>query len=458
LLRVAERYPYGRAPFWLLVIAVVAVVLRIATARQSEQRPDLVLACFTEAHVEAYRKVLPEFERIHGVKVQLQFTNWASMQARLQNALLAGTDTPDLAELFEGALGFFTRGPVEDFGVMDLTDRLNADGLHDRLVQSRFSLWQSRGRIYALPHDVHPVMLAYRKDLLDSLGVDPSQLDTWDKFVQVGRRLSKDLNGDGILDRYMIDFRYDGNWGLSTLMLQRGGQFFTPDGDVAFATEDNAELIRWYILQTRGPQKIGYEAGWGQALAKAVLDGLVLFVITPDWRTHIFQDEIPSLAGKMALMPLPAWTPGGRRTSVWGGTGLIIAKRTKHPDLAWELAKFLYFRREGLGERFRATNILPALKDAWTLPEIGEPNPYWRNEAIGKTYAALAPETPPLYSSPIDQIGRLKVDQAYNRSATYYEKNGEAGLLEFIRKQLAQSAEEVRILAAREKTLAEQAK
>jgi len=450
----ADRYPYGRAPFWLLVIAVVAVVVRVATARQTAERPDLVLACFTESHVESYRKVIPEFERTHNVKVQLQFTNWASMQARLQNALLAGTDTPDLAELFEGALGFFTRGPVEDFGVMDLTDRLRGDGLYDRLVQSRFSLWQARGRIYALPHDVHPVMLAYRKDLLASLGVDPSQLDTWDKFVEVGQRLSKDLNGDGVLDRYMIDFRYDGAWGLDTLMLQRGGQFFTPDGDVAFATEDNAELIRWYILQTRGPQKIGYEAGWGQALAKAVIDGLVLFVITPDWRTHIFQDEIPSLSGKMALMPLPAWTPGGRRTSVWGGTGLIMAKRTKQPELAWELAKFLYFRREGLGERFRGTNILPALKDAWTLPEIAEPNPYWRNEPIGKLYAALAPETPPLYSSPVDQIGRIKLDQAYNRSASYYAKNGEAGLMEVIRKELAQSAAELRTLSGREQKLA----
>ncbi len=149
-------------------------------------------------------------------------------------------------------------------------------------------------------------------------------------------------------------------------------------------------------------------------------------------------------------MPLPAWTPGGRRTSVWGGTGLIMAKQTKHPDLAWELAKFLYFRREGLGERFRSTNILPALKDAWTLPEIGQPNPYWSNVPIGKAYAALAPETPPLYSSPIDQIGRVRLDQAYNRSATYYEKHGEAGLMEVIRAELAQSAAEVRALSERD--------
>ena len=58
--------------------------------------------------------------------MQLQLINWASLQARLQNSMLAGTDTPDLAELFEGSMGYFTRGPAEDFGVMDLTDRLHA--------------------------------------------------------------------------------------------------------------------------------------------------------------------------------------------------------------------------------------------------------------------------------------------------------------------------------------------
>ena len=116
-----------------------------------------------------------------------------------------------------------------------------------------------------------------------------------------------------------------------------------------------------------------------------MIDGLVLFQWTPDWRSWVFEDEVPSLKGKMALMPLPAWKPGGRRTSVWGGTGLMIMKATKNPELAWELAKFLYFDTPELGKRFQATNILPVLKDAWNLPEFDRPNPYWSNQPIGTT-------------------------------------------------------------------------
>jgi arabinosaccharide transport system substrate-binding protein len=453
-MRFVSNFPYGRAPFWLLVIALVSLGLRVVTSRRPEARPDLVFVTHTEAHFDAYRKAIPRFEREHGVKVQLQFANWASLQARLQNAILAGTEVPDLAEVFEGSLGFFTRGPMEDFGLLDLTDRLRADGLDKRLVQSRFTLWSARGRVFALPHDVHPVMLAYRRDLVEKLGIDVSKLDTWDKFVEVGRQVSRDVDGDGIIDRYMLDMRFDGNWSLQILMLQRGGQFFDQQGEVAFATEDTAQLIRWYIEQTRGPHRIGYECGWGQPVVKAMTDGLVLFQWAPDWRSWVFADEAPGLSGKMALMPLPAWSPGGRRTSAWGGTGLMIMKQTRHPDLAWELAKYLYFDTAELGGRFLATNILPALKDAWNLPEFETPFPYYSNQRVGQLYAALAPETPPVYSSPVDDAARIGLDRAFNRSAEYYVHNGEAGLLEKIRADLADAAKDVRRLAKREKILA----
>lgn len=462
-LSLPSRYPYGKAPFWLLAIAVVSVVVRIATRHHAEGRPDLVIVTHTEAHFEAYRNAIPRFEREHGVKVQLQFTNWASLLSRLQNAILSGTETPDLAELFEGSLGYFTRGPESDFGVLDLTDRLRSEGLDKRVVESRFSLWSARGRVYAIPHDVHPVMLAYRRDLVEALGIDVAKLDTWDKFVAVGRTLTRDLNGDGVIDRYMIDLRYDGNWGLSTLMFQRGIQFFDPSGNVAFDTEDLAQLFRWYIEQTRGPHKIGYDTGWGQPVVKAMADGLVLFHWTPDWRSHVFEDEAQVVKGKMALMPLPAWTPGGRRTSVWGGTGLIIMKSTKRPDLAWELAKYLYFQPEDLGSRFKATNIIPVLKDAWNLPEFNQPNAFYSNQPIGRMYADLAAETPPVYSSPVDAVARTKLFEAYASSAAYYDKHGDAGkqgdaeLMAHIHGELTAAANYVRRMAERAQTLAQAA-
>ena len=51
-------------------------------------------------------------------------------------------------------------------------------------------------------------------------------------------------------------------------------------------------------------------------------------------------------------------------------------------------------------------------------------------------YAALAPDTPPVYSSPVDSIARNKLDEAFSRSAEYCESHGDSGLMEKIRDEL----------------------
>jgi arabinosaccharide transport system substrate-binding protein len=453
LSKLVDRFPYGKAPLVLFLIAVASTGMWFALQRQRAPRPDLILVTFTGAHQASYRKALPEFEKQHGVKVDVQLAHWGSLQTRLQNAMLADTDVPDMVEMLEGSLGFFARGPKQDIGLLDLTDFIDAERLRQRMVESRFSLWEARGRVLGLPHDVHPIMLAYRRDLVEQLGIDVNQLNTWDEFVEVGRRITKDNDGDGVIDRYMIDLPFGGAHGLLMVMHQRGIQIFDQQGNPAFANEQTAEVFHFYLQQTLGPRKIAYDCGWGQPFFKAMTDGLALFYITPDWRSYTYQTDLPLLSGKIALMPLPAWEPGGRRTSVWGGTGLVITRRSKKQALAWELAKFLYLNPRDLGERFKNTNIIPPLKDAWNLPEFNAQNPYFSGQPVGKLYAALAPETPPVYSSPVINVARAKIDEAYSRVIEYYKGHEEEGLMEAIRRELAEAERDVRKMAERNRVL-----
>ena len=430
------KFPYGKAPFWLLVIAVVSTVLRVVTHGHRPARPDLILVTFSNHHYEAYKQAIPRFEREHGVKVQVQNTNYAALQSRLQSAILAGTEAPDLVEVFAGSLGFFTRGPTKDIGLVDLTDRLNNEGLTDRLVASRFSMWSERGRIYAIPHDVHPVMLGYRRDIVEQLGIDVRELDTWDKFVAVGQRVTRDTDGDGVVDRYMIDLPDVGSVGPDHPAASKRRAAFRPRG--ACRVQQRSRRRRLSVVRSPDPrsEKIAWDCGVGQSQMKAIADGLAIFHVVPDWRSHILQTDLPGLAGKMALMPMPAWKKGGRRTSVWGGTGLIMMKQTKHPDLAWELAKYLYFDAHDSGKRFAATNIIPVLKDAWNLPEFKQPNPYYSNQPIGRMYADLAPETPPVYSSAVEDLAEIKLEEAYSRVVQHYKSHGEDGLVDRIHLEL----------------------
>ena len=448
-------FPYGKAALAILLLAILSGAgVWWAEASAARRRPDLVFATFTKEHAAAYKPAVEEFEKQHNVTVQVQVVSQRALQSRLQAAMQAGADVPDMVELLYGTLGFFTRGPVDQVGFVDLTDRARSEGLFDSLVGSRFGQWSTRGRLFAIPHDVHPVMLAYRRDLVEQLGIDVAALTTWEAFCRVGREVvTKDLDGDGVIDRYMLDLPADGADALRLLILQRGAAIFDEQGDVAFDDERTLEVICWYVRQVQGSERIAFPCGWGQTLSRAMIDGLCLFYICPDWRTKQIEVDIPSLRGKLAVMPLPAWEASGLRTSVWGGTGLAIPKQGRNFELAWKLANHLYFDREDLGERFRATNILPPLMEAWNDPAFNEPNEYWGGIRIGRVYAELAPNTPEERSSPYMSLAIGKLSEVYTSASLYHAKHGEDGLREYTRAELKRGAARVREIIERNRFL-----
>jgi arabinosaccharide transport system substrate-binding protein len=439
-----ERFPFGKAPFWLLAMALLSSVLVFATHSASAgKQPDLVLAISAANHMESYRDVLPAFERKHGVRVSIQLVHSRALQTRLQNAMLAGTSVPDLVELLAGDIAFFTRGPLEDVGFMDLTERLEREGLRQRLVEPRLSLWSSRGHVFALPHDVHPVQLLYRADLLEKAGVDPESIKTWDDFLALRPKFMKDENGDGILDRYLIDLPIGEAWGLEILLLQQGVSLFDARGNLTMDQPKTVTTIAWYVRAVEGKDRIATQCGWGQSLYKAMRDGLALFYIAPDWRTYAIEMDAPNLRNLFKVMPLPAWEEGGRRTSVWGGSGLAITKATKHPEIAWDLAKTLYFDPAQLGRRFQFTNIIPPLKDSWSLPEFNKPSDFYQGQKLGLLYASLAPDTPADWSTPNKTRAQDKLADVFLRALEHYRAHGNAGLEDTIRRELERATAEL---------------
>ena len=230
--------------------------------------------------------------------------------------------------------------------------------------------------------------------MVEKLDIDVNSLTTWDEFARIGREITRDYDGDGVIDHYMIDLPSDGSDALRLLLLQRGGALLDKNGEASFDSPQALEVVLWYLHATHGKQRFSFPCGWGQPLAKAVSEGLCLFYICPDWRTMQFQSDLPpEMSGKLALMPLPAWSEGGLRTSTWGGTGLAFPKTCRNFDLAWKLAMYLYYDPQQLGPRFRRMNILPPLREVWNLPEITEPRPYYCNQAIGKMFVEQAPLT-----------------------------------------------------------------
>ncbi len=403
---------------WLLLVLSLGSAL-VVLLRPRAQRDGLAVWTFAKTHATTYAGVLDRWNGEHAQAEQASQRAYVvlfdgpALERRLLSAFMSGTPAGDLIEVERGMASRTFTGPLEDVGFVDLTDRLRAEGMMDVINLPSFAPWITRGRVFGIPHDVHPVLLAYRSDLTDAAGIDMAGIETWEDFFTALRPLMADTDGDGRADRYLLNFWANNVLMLDALILQAGGGFFDAEGRVIIDSEINAHVLSTLATWCAGPSRVALDAPEFTAAGNTLrLRGAVVASLMPDWLAGIWKADMPSLAGNLRLMPIPAWERGGRRTSTVGGTMLGIPKSTRDFDTAWTLAKRLYLDADTHAAFFRATTIIPPVKTSWSHPAFAEPDPYFGGQQSGLLYIAQAGAVPMRNSSPYATFALERVSDA----------------------------------------------
>lgn len=451
--RLSDAFPalsVGAAVVVLLAVASGAVLALIPV----RDRAATQLWTYTRMHAAIYRPAIGEWNAAHPDQaVEMTVFSLAALERRTMSSFLARTATADLLEIERTIAQRAFGGPLEDVGFVDLTDRLREEGLLESINPPSFSPWTSRGRIFGIPHDVHPVMLAYRADLVEAAGIDVSQIETWEDYFRVMRPLMADADGDGEPDRFLLNFWETQAEPLEMLLLQAGGGFFDEEGVPVIATEVNATVLATLACWVGGPSRVAADAPDFTASGNELkLKGYVVGCFMPDWMCDIFQKEIPQLSGKLRLMALPAWERGGRRTSVWGGSMLGISKSAPQFERCWDVARRLYLSPELARRLYEEGDIISPVRSNWSDPIYDEPDPYFCGQPKGRLYIDLAGEIPARPSSPFTLMARARVQEvlfALSQRARATGASSPDDLTEEARRLLAAAERSVRAGMAR---------
>lgn len=415
-------------PIVIAAIAAVSSVLVLAWPR--DQQEGLVFWTFAPHHTRMYEPAIEAWNEDLGddpaaMPVVLSTISTGALTQRTQAGFWAQTPTADLIEVERPMIGRFVAGPIEEVGFHDLTDLIADEGIDQRLNPASFAPWTSRGRIFGLPHDVHPVLLCYRADLVEAAGINVDDIETWDDFERLMRPLLADLDGDGTTDRYLLGLWYTGLADIEVLLLQAGGGTFDANGNSLIASEANARVLARVVSWCIGPGRIAIDAPeFSPSGNQLKLEGQVVAALMPDWLAGVWIDSMPALGGKLKLMPIPAWEPGGRRTSVRGGTMIAIPKTTENFDAAWAFAKELYLSPDLARELFETNHIISPMMDLWDEPYYAEPSAYFSGQQSGLAFIDQALNVPPRSSSPYHQIAMQRILDTSTQLHSYAKANG----------------------------------
>ncbi len=376
---------------------------------------------FANTHVAMYRPLIEQWNKTHpDARTYLLQLSINVEQQRMVSSSYSDTPIADLMEIERGRVGAIFAGPVDKIALVDLTERIKKEGILDQINAPSFGPWSTRGHIFGLPHDVHPCMLAYRSDIVEAAGIDVSTIETWDDYVRVMKPLMNEKDADGKPKHYLLNLWPTSVNQIEMLLLQAGGQYLDADGNPALDSDAVARVISQVVVWTTGPNRIAADAPeFDQGANQMRVQGYIIGSLVPDWMTGVWKQDIPGLAGKVKLMPIPAWEKGGRRTSVWGGTMLAISKRTPDFEKAWALAKYLYLNPVVAETLYRKAGIISPVKKMWSNPIYDEPDKYFSGQPSGRLFINLATQVPLRTSSPFQTISRERLMAAVSDLVEY---------------------------------------
>lgn len=205
--------------------------------------------------------------------------------------------------------------------------------------------------IYGIPWTTDTFAITYRKDFFEEVGIVGFPDDSWSHFKQVAKKLTRDRDGDGVIDQYGFAFpagsgSTGGMWFLVNYFIWSHGYTFmkqAADGTwgLGVDTKAIAEAMRYFnsfFEEDISPRSLIAIDSWSDPeLIYGLAKGDFAMGFMPPQSFRAVMDANPEAPVSSAQVPAGRVT---RRTHL-GGRTLVINKNTKHLKEAWDLLKWM---------------------------------------------------------------------------------------------------------------------
>jgi arabinosaccharide transport system substrate-binding protein len=335
----------SKARFMMLLI-LVSIILGSISMVSAQAPTDLHLWVFVDRHglfmqhqAERWNQLNPD-RPINLTYEQIEYTQ---MHDNLLAALLVGTGAPDLADVEIGKFATFTKGDIQLIPLDDAIDPYRED-----ILQTRLAPYFANGHNYGIDYHLGSFVMYYNTAILEAAGVDVDSIHTWDDYIEAGKKVTQDTDGDGTPDVYMTSIETTGPFSARALMLMMGGGAYNADGELILDSPENVEALQ-FLQDLVWVHGIARAASGGNHHAPDhftdLVEGRVASVWMPEWYMTRFPDNMSSaLADVEVVRPMPIFEEGGYTTTMGGGTGTVITNQIDPSKI--ELAKeFLAFAK-----------------------------------------------------------------------------------------------------------------
>ncbi|WP_341676534.1 extracellular solute-binding protein [Niveibacterium sp. SC-1] len=312
---------------------------------------------------ESVKLAIPLYKKLHpDVEIKVVSLAFNDHHNAMTTALATGSNVPDVMGIEIGYMGKF----AESGGLEDLNQApYNAQQFKAKFL--RFAFPQGAGAVagqVAIPADVGPGTLFYRKDILDKAGVTEAELTkSWDDFIKTSKTIKEKTgaymlaNAGDIFSIYIRSNLKDGE-----------GVFFDKNG----ASLLNTPRFKRALELARDARKAGIDGKigtWSSEWSEAFKRNQLASQMMGAWLAGHFETWLaPNTKGLWRASQLPE-----NSFSSWGGSFYAIPKKAEHKKEAWEFVKFMTMNKEMQLLAYKKMGAYPASAEVQNDPFMNEP-------------------------------------------------------------------------------------
>lgn len=303
------------------------------------------------------------------------------VQGGIIEATLAGKG-PDIA-LFIG--GDFPIQLAARGVLTDLTQFPDYDEAVKNFTETAPVLYTYNDGVYGLPVSQTFPMLFYRRDILESYGIDAEEdLNTWEDFIEVLPVLQRNYMAAGLVlaaASSTVPTTTEAGNTFATLLLQKGVNFYNEDKTAT--TFDSQEAIDAFEMWTKFYTTYSFEQTYDPFTRfrtgdmPIVINGYTFF--------NQLTVAAPEIKGCWEFRTIPGTVqPDGtiNHASCSGGSGAIIFEACENQQAAWDFIKWFTSTETqvayandiealmGTMGRFDTANVEALKQLSWTASEL----------------------------------------------------------------------------------------
>ncbi|WP_343060158.1 sugar ABC transporter substrate-binding protein [Spirochaeta isovalerica] len=352
--------------------------------------------------VEIIEPILPEFEALTGIDVEISIYPEDQLRAKRKIEMVSGVSDVDVFMIMPGhSLTLYERSgwisSLDD--LIDDPTLTNPDFRKDDFFPAALEAGRRHESQYAIPVLMETSLLAYNREILEKYGIHepPSTLD---ELENTARKIYSESNGEiyGITMRgkrasatsQWIDFLrgFGGDW----LEGDRSGM---GSREAILATAYYGRLLRLY-----GP-KSAPSNGWYESISIFMEGRAAMIYDASVFKIHYEDSSSSEIAGKVGYSLIPEGPAGTTpHISTWG---LSVYSGSQNREAAWILIQWLTNEANSL--QALLGGIPAARSSVWENDEFTshDSTPQW-TRASKESYALASP----YWNPPVADVDRYR--------------------------------------------------